>query len=151
MLRKLGEGERTSPFGLEKLVTDLIDLSQALSVVSLSAWTWMIPTRRRLSRSVARIRCTGQGLPANQFELVLFCSDRIATRDLAQVVRSVERYKHDAMVEASVLDELAQLDAKADCQCVRLLDRGEAYGHYILAFEVQLTPAHPLILSVCEH
>ena len=31
-----------------------------------------------------------------------------------QVVRAVERYKHDAMVEASVLDELAQLDPKGE-------------------------------------
>lgn len=39
------------------------------------------------------------------------------------------------MVEASVLDELAQLDPKNECQCVRLQDRGEAYGHYLLSFE----------------
>ena len=44
---------------------------------------------------------------------------RMSHSGLSQVVRAVERYKHDAMVEASVLDELAQLDPKNEW-CVSL-------------------------------
>lgn len=79
------------------------------------------------------LRKLGEGTFGRVFECLDL--DDSNEKKAVKVVRSVERYKHDAMVEASVLDELAQLDAKADCQCVRLLDRGEAYGHYIMAFE----------------
>jgi len=79
------------------------------------------------------IRKLGEGTFGRVFE----CADSEDSnkKKAVKVVRSVERYKHDAMVEASVLDELAQLDPKNECQCVRLMDRGEAYGHYILSFE----------------
>merc|ERR1711934_302338 len=79
------------------------------------------------------IRKLGEGTFGRVFECA--DSDDGNKKKAVKVVRSVERYKHDAMVEASVLDELAQLDPKNECQCVRLLDRGEAYGHYILSFE----------------
>merc|ERR1712166_636611 len=79
------------------------------------------------------IRKLGEGTFGRVFE----CADIDDgnKKKAVKVVRSVERYKHDAMVEASVLDELAQLDPKNECQCVRLLSRGEAYGHYFLSFE----------------
>merc|ERR1711871_1366984 len=79
------------------------------------------------------LRKLGEGTFGRVFE----CVDQEDgnKRKAVKVVRAVERYKHDAMVEASVLDELAQLDPKNECQCVRLESRGEAYGHYILSFE----------------
>jgi len=78
------------------------------------------------------IRKLGEGTFGRVFE----CLDKKdLVKKAAKVVRSVERYKHDAMVEASVLDELAKLDPRGECQCVQLLDRGEAYGHYVLVFE----------------
>jgi len=78
-------------------------------------------------------RQLGEGTFGRVFE----CADqqRGGIKVATKVIRAVERYKHDAMVEASVLDELAQLDPDGDCQCVRLIDRGEAYGHYLLIFE----------------
>merc|ERR1711934_544936 len=79
------------------------------------------------------IRKLGEGTFGRVFEWADM--DDQDKKKAVKVVRSVERYKHDAMVEASVLDELAQLDPKNECQCVRLLDRGEAYGHYVLVFE----------------
>jgi len=79
------------------------------------------------------IRKLGEGTFGRVFECVDTGDSN--KKKAVKVVRSVERYKHDAMVEASVLDELAQLDPKNECQCVRLDDRGEAYGHYILSFE----------------
>jgi serine/threonine protein kinase len=84
------------------------------------------------------LRKLGEGTFGRVFE----CVDQEDSnkRKAVKVVRAVERYKHDAMVEASVLDELAQLDPKNECQCVRLQSRGEAYGHYFLTFEA-LGPA----------
>merc|ERR1711934_1171221 len=79
------------------------------------------------------IRKLGEGTFGRVFEWADM--DDQDKKKAVKVVRSVERYKHDAMVEASVLDELAQLDPKNECQCVRLQDRGEAYGHYLLSFE----------------
>jgi len=79
------------------------------------------------------VRKLGEGTFGRVFECIDTADD--GKKKAVKVVRSVERYKHDAMVEASVLDELAQLDPKNECQCVRLSDRGEAYGHYIMSFE----------------
>eukprot|EP00658_Telonema_sp_P-2_P055723 TRINITY_DN44282_c0_g1_i3.p1 TRINITY_DN44282_c0_g1~~TRINITY_DN44282_c0_g1_i3.p1 ORF type:complete len:266 (-),score=61.79 TRINITY_DN44282_c0_g1_i3:151-948(-) len=78
-------------------------------------------------------RMLGEGTFGRVFE----CYDRVqgGVKVATKVIRAVERYKHDAMVEASVLDELAVLDPKDDCRCVRLIERGEAYGHYLLIFE----------------
>jgi len=78
-------------------------------------------------------RMLGEGTFGRVFE----CIDTKRGGQLVatKVIRAVERYKHDAMVEASVLDELAELDPKNECQCVRLMDRGEAFGHYLLIFE----------------
>lgn len=86
-----------------------------------------------LNARFTMIRKLGEGTFGRVFE----CADQEDDnkKKAVKVVRAVERYKHDAVVEASVLDELAQLDPKSECQCVRLLDRGEAYGHYLLAFE----------------
>jgi len=78
-------------------------------------------------------RMLGEGT----FGRVFDCTDseRGGAKVATKVIRAVERYKHDAMVEASVLDELAVLDPNNNFQCVRLIDRGEAYGHYLLIFE----------------
>jgi serine/threonine protein kinase len=86
-----------------------------------------------LNSRYSMIRKLGEGTFGRVFE----CSDSDdgGRKKAVKVVRAVERYKHDAMVEASVLDELAQLDPKNECQCVRIQDRGEAYGHYMLIFE----------------
>lgn len=86
-----------------------------------------------LNQKYAMIRKLGEGTFGRVFE----CADQedSGKKKAVKVVRAVERYKHDAMVEASVLDELGQLDPKNECQCVRLQDRGEAYGHYYLTFE----------------
>merc|ERR1712166_265251 len=86
-----------------------------------------------LDERYSLVRQLGEGTFGRVFE----CMDmRDGNKKKAiKVVRSVERYKQDAIAEATVLTDLRKLDPNNQFQCVQMLSQGEAYGHYFLSFD----------------